>query len=141
MVSWYNGIKDKGDTPTPQNNNRRQDMKNITLVKRLFDTEAGWETIEHTIVSDELEVGKAYVITKEGEDESYLEDIVIEEEHRNKGLGTAAIRALAKEYGYIYFAPTDENNKRLYDRIAEEEPAYKDHDAVDQGFGIYYLEG
>ena len=115
-------------------------MKNITLEKRLFDTEAGWETIEHTIMREGLEVGKAYVITKEGEDESYLEDITIKAEHRNKGIGTATIRALAKEYGYIYFAPTDEDNQRLYERIAEEEPAYKDHD-VDQGFGIYCLEG
>ena len=115
-------------------------MRNITLVERLFDTEAGWETIEHTIMSDDLEVGKAYVITKEDEDESYLEDITIKAEHRNKGIGTATIRALAKEYGYIYFAPTDEDNQRLYERIAEEEPAHMDHE-VDQGYGIYYLEG
>ena len=116
-------------------------MKNITLEKRLFDTEDGWETIEHTIMVEDTEVGKAYIITKDGEDESYLEDITIEADHRNKGYGTQTIRALAGKYRYIYFAPTDENNKRLYDRIAEEEPAYKDHDAIDQGFGIYYLEG
>ena len=116
-------------------------MKNITLVERLFDTEGQWKTIEHTIMSEDLEVGKAYVITKEDEDESYLEDITIEADHRNKGYGTMTIQALAKKYGYIYFAPTDENNKRLYDRIAKEEPTYKDHDAVDQGYGIYYLEG
>ena len=116
-------------------------MTNITLVERLFDTEDGWETIEHTIMVEDTEVGKAYIITKDGEDESYLEDITIEADHRNKGYGTQTIRALAEKYRYIYFAPTDENNKRLYDRIAEEEPAYKDHDAIDQGFGIYYLEG
>ena len=115
-------------------------MKKIKLVERLLYTEEGWETIEHAIMSGDTEVGKAYVITKEGEDESYLEDITIEEAHRNKGYGTQAIRALAAQYGYIYFAPTDENNKRLYERIAGEEPAYKDHE-VDQGFGVYYLEG
>ena len=115
-------------------------MKKIKLVERLFDTEGDWETIEHTIMVEDTEVGKAYIITKDGEDESYLEDITIEEAHRNKGYGTQAIRALAAQYGYIYFAPTDENNQRLYDRIAEEEPAYKDHE-VDQGYGVYYLEG
>ena len=115
-------------------------MKKITLVEKLFDTEGDWLTIEHTIMSEGIEAGKAYIITKEDADESYLEDIVIKAEHRNQGIGTATIRALAKEYGYIYFAPTDEDNKRLYERIAEEEPAYKDHD-VDQGYGIYYLEG
>lgn len=116
-------------------------MKNITLVKRLFDTEGDWLTIEHTIMCEGVEAGKAYIITKDGEDESYLEDITIKAEHRNKGIGTAAIKALAKKYSYIYFAPTGEDNKRLYERIAEEEPSFKDHDAVDQGFGVYYLEG
>lgn len=116
-------------------------MTNITLQERLFSTEGDWETIEHTIMSGDTPAGKAYIITKEDEDESYLEDITIDEAHRNLGYGTAAIKALAAKYRYIYFAPTDENNKRLYERIAQEEPAYKDHDAIDQGFGIYYLEG
>lgn len=116
-------------------------MKKIALTERLFDTEGNWETVEHTISHEDVEVGKAYTITYKGDDVSYLEDIYIQAEHRNKGIGTAAIQELAKKYGYIYFAPTDENNKRLYDRIAEEEPANMDHDAVDQGFGVYYLEG
>jgi len=116
-------------------------MTTIKLQERLFDEESGWETVEHTIVFEEQEVGKAYTITYKGDDVSYLEDIYIQAEHRNKGIGTATIQALAKKYGYIYFAPTDENNKRLYDRIAQEEPANMDHDAIDQGFGIYYLEG
>ena len=116
-------------------------MKKITLTERLFDTEGNWETIEHTIVLEEQEVGKAYTITYKGDDVSYLEDIYIKAEYRNNGIGTAAIQELAKKYGYIYFAPTDENNKRLYDRIAQEEPAHMDRDAVDQGFGVYYLEG
>ena len=116
-------------------------MKKIKLTEKLFDTESGWETIEHTILHEDVEVGKAYIITYKGADESYLEDIVIQEDHRNKGYGTQTIRALAAKYGYIYFAPFDENSQRLYERIAEEEPAGKDHDAVDQGFGIYYLEG
>ena len=115
-------------------------MKKITLVEKLFDTEGDWLTIEHTIMNEGVEAGKAYIITREDADESYLEDITVKAEHRNKGIGTATIRALAKEYGYIFFAPTDEDNQRLYERIAEEEPAYKDHE-VDQGFGIYYLEG
>jgi len=116
-------------------------MKKITLVEKLFDVEGNWETIEHTIVFEEQEVGKAYTITCKGDDVSYLEDIYVKAEYRNNGIGTATIQALAKKYGYIYFAPTDENNKRLYDRIAQEEPANMDHDAIDQGYGVYYLEG
>ena len=112
----------------------------MTLVERLFDEENGWETVEHKIMVDGEQVGIAYTISHEDEDETYLEDIVIQEDHRNKGYGTQTIRTLAEKYRYIYFAPTGEDNKRLYERIAQEEPAYKDHD-VDQGFGIYYLEG
>jgi len=116
-------------------------MTNINLVERLFDEESGWETYEHTILDGDTEVGKAYTMSHEDEDEVYLEDITIDEAHRNKGIGTQVIRMLAKKYSYIYFAPTGEDNKRLYERIAEEEPSFKDHDAIDQGFGIYYLEG
>ena len=126
---------------TKGENKMKNLQERITMAERLFDIEGDWEAIEHTIISGDTKVGKAYIITKEGEDESYLEDITIEEAHRNKGYGTQTIRALAAQYGYIYFAPTDENNKRLYDRIAEEEPTYKDHDAIDQGYGIYCLEG
>lgn len=113
----------------------------ITLVEKLFDEENGWETVEHKIMVDGEQVGTAYTISHEDEDETYLEDITIDEAHRNKGIGTQVIRMLAKKYSYIYFAPTGEDNKRLYERIAEEEPSFKDHDAIDQGFGIYYLEG
>lgn len=116
-------------------------MTNINLVERLFDEEGDWLTIEHTIMFEDVEVGKAYVITRDGDDESYLEDIVIKKEFRNKGIGTQTIQELAKKYRYIYFAPTDENNQRLYDRIASEEPAYKDHDTINQGYGVYFLEG
>lgn len=116
-------------------------MTNITLIEKLFDTEGDWLTIEHTIMSEGAEVGKAYVITRDGDDESYLEDIVIKKEFRNKGIGAQTIQELAKKYRYIYFAPTDENNQRLYERIAEEEPAYKDHSSIDQGYGVYFLEG
>lgn len=113
----------------------------ITLVEKLFDEENGWETVEHKIMVDGEQVGTAYTISHEDEDETYLEDIVIKAEFRNKGIGTETIRTLAKKYEYIYFAPTDENNQRLYERIAQEEPTYKDHDAIDQGYGVYYLEG
>ena len=116
-------------------------MANITLEKKLSYTDEGWNYYRHTIKEDGIEVGYADVVSHPDYEEAYLEDVDVKEEHRNKGIGTATIRALAKEYGYIYFAPTDENNKRLYDRIAEEEPTYKDHDAIDQGYGIYYLEG
>ena len=116
-------------------------MTKITMTEKKLWTEEGWDTVEHDIYAGDDLVGKAYTITYKGDDVSYLEDIYIKAEYRNNGIGTATIQALAKKYGYIYFAPTDENNKRLYDRIAQEEPANMDHDAIDQGYGVYFLEG
>lgn len=115
-------------------------MKKITMAEKKLWTEEGFDTIEHDIFVGDEQVGKAHIMDNPDIDEKYLENIDIYEEYQNKGYGTQAIQMLAKKYNYIYFAPTDENNRRLYERIAQEEPAHMDHD-VDQGFGIYYLEG
>lgn len=114
-------------------------MKKITMTEKILFTEGGWKTIEHDIFLDGEQVGRAHIMDNPEIDEKYLENIDIFAEHQNRGYGTRAIQILAKQYGYIFFAPTDENNRRLYERIAEEEPAHMDHE-VDQGFGIYYLE-
>lgn len=116
-------------------------MKSITMSEKKLWTEEGFDTIEHDIFVDDVQVGKAHLIDNPNIDEKYLENVDIFEEYQNKGYGTQAIRMLAKQYGYIYFAPTDANNKRLYERIAKIEPSHMDHEAIDQGFGIYYLEG
>lgn len=111
----------------------------MKLETTIFDTEGTWTTRKNEIIMNGQKVGTAYTMTdSEDEDRTYLEDIVIKAECRNKGYGTQAIRTLAKEYGYIYFAPTDENNKRLYERIAEEMET--DVPEVDQGYGVYFLE-
>ena len=115
----------------------------IKLVERIFfaEDESGWRTDEHKIFVGDTIVGVAYVMTSEEQNENYLEDIYIEKKHQGRGYGTFAIRELAKRYGYIYFAATDVNNKRLYERIAKVEPSHMDHEAIDQGFGIFFLEG
>jgi|SRR5690625_3345025 len=113
-------------------------MKNIDIKREVFDTLENWTTYKNEILLDGKKVGTAYtMINLEDDSEVYLEDIGIEEEFRNRGIGTHVIKTLAGEYGFLYFAPTDENNKRLYERIAEE---YIGGPEVDQGFGVYYLE-
>lgn len=112
----------------------------MKLEKKLYGREGYWEAWEYKIYKENIAVGQAVIITSPKDDsETYVEWIHIEEEHRNKGLGTEALRKLAAEYGYIYFAPADEDNKRLYERIAEE--IESNAPEVDQGFGVYYMEG
>lgn len=114
-------------------------MTNLKIIKSLFDTEGTWETTKNEILQNGVKVGTAYTIVNAEDDrKTYLEDIVIEEEYRNQGIGTWAINELAKEAGFLYFAPTCENNQRLYERIAEE---YNTNvPEVDQGYGVYFIE-
>lgn len=111
-----------------------------------FDQLANWTTYQNKIfVNDEI-VGEAFTMVEydedgDKEDQVYLEDIVIYEQYRNKGFGTQAINKLAEENEFLYFAPTDENNQRLYERIASDmEEDLSDVPEVDQGYGVYYIE-
>ena len=112
----------------------------MKLEKKLFNTLGTWDTFRMTILIDGKKVGSADVmINNDDLDEVYIEWIEIDEEFRGQGLGTKALNLLAETYGFIYFAPTDEDNQRLYERIAEE---YRvNAPEVDQGFGVYYMEG
>ena len=111
-----------------------------------FDELGTWITYENKIIVDDQVIGKAYTMVEYDEDgdkeeQVYLEDIVINEEKRNEGYGTQAIKMLAEENDFLYFAPTDENNQRLYERIASDmEEEMSDVPEVDQGFGVYFLE-
>lgn len=118
---------------------------NIKTTK--FDELENWVTYENKIIVDEQVIGKAYTMVEFDEDgdkeeQVYLEDIDIDEEFRNQGHGTQAIQTLAEENDFLYFAPTDENNQRLYERIASDmEEEMSDVPEVDQGYGVYFLEG
>ena len=111
----------------------------MKLQTTIFDTEGTWTTYKNEILMNGQKVGTAYTMTdSEDEDRTYLESIDIDEDFRNLGYGTQAINKLAEINNFLYFAPTDENNKRLYERIAEEMEA--DVPEVDQGYGVYFLE-
>lgn len=115
-------------------------MANITFNTSLSDTEGTWKTYAKGILLDEVKIGCADImLDTNNEDEVYLGWIGIDEEHQNKGYGTQVMHMLAKEYEFIYFAPCDEDNVRLYERFAEE--CGVDAPEVDQGFGVYYMEG
>ena len=111
-----------------------------------FDELGNYTTYENEILVDDQVIGKAYTIVEydddgDKEEQVYLESIDIDEAFRNKGFGTQAIQMLAKENEFLYFAPTDENNQRLYKRIASDmEEEMSDVPEVDQGFGVYFLE-
>lgn len=111
----------------------------LELKKNYFGELEGYQEYSIEILKDGIQIGRADVIVppEEESDEVYLEWIGIDEEYRNRGYGSEAIKMLAKDYGFIYFAPCDEDNVRCYERIAE----LYDTNApeVDQGFGVYYI--
>ena len=124
-----------------QENNSKGEKKmtNLKIIKSLFDTEGTWKTTKNEILQNGVKVGTAYTIVNTEDDrKTYLEDIGIDEEYRNQGIGAWAINELAKEAGFLYFAPTNENNQRLYERIAEEYDTNTPE--VDQGYGVYFIE-
>lgn len=110
----------------------------MKLHTELFDIEGTYTTYTEDIMVDGIKVGRADTIVNSEEDEVYLEWIAIDEDFRGQGYGTQAMKMLAKKYSFIYFAPCDERNKELYERIAEEMES--DAPDVDQGFGVYYME-
>lgn len=114
-------------------------MQNLEMKKELFDQLGNSEEYRHEIYVDGEKVGYAHVIINvEDEDDNYIDDIVIDENQRNKGYGTQAIKELANEYGFLYFAPCNEDNVRCYERFAE--LMTEEVPEVDQGFGVYYLD-
>ena len=113
-------------------------MTNLEIRSSLYDTEGTWETIKHEIMVDGTKVGSAYTMTDTEDDSmTYLESIDIDENFRNHGYGTQAIKELVEKYRHIYLAPTDENNRRLYERLGKEMES--DVPEVDQGFGVYEI--
>ena len=97
----------------------------------------------YEILKGEIKVG-GIIFNDEYDGRVYLENIDIKEEHRNKGIGTEAMKIFAElnsDRG-IYFAPDNEDAKRLYDRIAEEMSVseYNEYGGnMDQGYGIYIM--
>ncbi len=83
---------------------------------------------------------------------AYVDWIEVTEEFQGQGIGTSAIKELAKIYQAVYLAPTNENNARLYARLGEQVIGddveasedtyfyYNNFDCLyylDQGYGVY----
>ncbi len=98
------------------------------------------EGIFDIVVDGEI-VGGGYM--QEHEDgELQLDRIDIDEQHRNKGIGTAALYELSKAYGSYFMTADNEDAARLYERIADE-ISDRDYDAwgfaIDMGYGVYEM--
>ena len=112
----------------------------MKLQKKLFDELNGYKNYTVDVIVENEKVGRVDIIVppEEESNEVYIEMITINKDQRNKGYGTEALNMLAEEYGFIYMAPDDENNQRLYKRIGEEYTVNTPE--VDQGFGVYFIE-
>ena len=97
----------------------------------------------YEILKGETKVG-GIIFNDEYDGRAYLENIDVDADYRNQGIGTEAMRIFAEMNSTrgIYFAPDNEDAKRLYDRIAEEMSVseYSEYGGnMDQGFGIYVM--
>lgn len=95
--------------------------------------EDSYEAISFDIIENGVTVGYASVMVDDSS--AYCERIDIEEEYRNRGYGTAALRDLSEMFHGIIVAPDNEDAQRLYERIGYE----TSDDMYDQGFGVYEI--
>ena len=108
----------------------------VTLNVEKSTEEDGYTYDNISIMLDGKEVGTIGMVVDENE--PYLERIDIDEEYRNKGIGTDALRLVAEKYGEFLIAPDNEDAKRLYERYGDESSS--DNAAyIDQGYGVYSI--
>ena len=108
----------------------------VTLNVENSTEEDGYTYDNIAIMLDGKEVGTIGMVADENE--PYLERIDIDEEYRNKGIGTDALRLIAEKYGEFLIAPDNEDAKRLYERYGDESTS--DNAAyIDQGYGVYSI--
>ena len=114
----------------------RSSSKAVTLNVKKSTEEDGYTYGSIAIMLDGKEVGTIGMVASENE--PYLERIDIDEEYRNKGIGTDALRLVAEKYGEFLIAPDNEDAKRLYERYGDESTS--DNAAyIDQGYGVYSI--
>lgn len=123
-----------------ENVNTQFSMRNssgaVTLNVENSTEEDGYTYDNIAIMLDGKEVGTIGMVASENE--PYLERIDIDEEYRNKGIGTDALRLVAEKYGEFLIAPDNEDAKRLYERYGDESSS--DNAAyIDQGYGVYSI--
>lgn len=119
-------------------------IKFKTTVEKMGDSEIR----SHEILVDEEVAGWVEtIVSKENEDAVCIDYLQLHEEFRNKGIGTKVIYKVLQEeaeYGFVYLAPTDENNQRLYERlgtdIEESDVSWDEIEDIDQGCGVYIIE-
>ena len=150
IAQGVNETDSNGDVPSPKTNipqngnavnNKNEKIEASAESKVTLDVKKSTDNDDYTydsiaIMLDGKEVGTIGMMVDENE--PYLERIDIDEEYRNKGIGTDALRLAAEKYGDFLIAPDNEDAKRLYERYGEESnsdvAAY-----IDQGYGVYEI--
>ncbi len=72
----------------------------------------------------------------------YLKRLEIEEEYRNKGIGSLVLEILAYDIGEYYLTPDSEESQRLYSRLGwkiDEADLFSDLLSNDVGYGVYCI--
>ena len=103
----------------------------------------------YDIIADGETVGTVDLIDHLCEDDDdngicYIERIDVDEQYRNRGIGTEVLTSTLYEEGYrtVVVAPDNDDAKRLYERIGTEfiyTGVGVDFSYNDQGYGVYVI--
>lgn len=98
------------------------------------DSDGAWESSR--ILADGVAVGS--VTVKAWDDGAALiERIDVDEAWRGRGIGTAAIEAIAAEHGATYIAADNPRAAALYARLGQDVTGDELWGHLDGGFGVY----
>lgn len=111
-------------------------MMNV-IIERVRTYEEEDYTVEnYSICVDGKNVGCADMMVNEKY--GYCDNIQVNSEYRNQGIGTQVLNQLSEIYGGIVIAPDNADAQRLYERLGSEwygeEAGY-----IDQGYGVYEI--
>lgn len=120
-------------------------MMKIELLQtgRSQDEDANAVYTRYDIYADGVRVGDAQIVTDYDKEESdsaaYIERIDIDDQHRCKGIGTAAIEMISREHDCAILAPDSERSKALYERLGRDITDHEVYGYCDQGYGVYKI--
>lgn len=113
-------------------------MENLNIIKTFIEDLSNDDTkaYEADIEVDGQTVG--YVEFTDTDDDIIISNILVKDEFRNQGIGTAVLKQMISEYYSVTLAPDNEDAKRLYERLGFEEVT-SDAPEIEQGFGVWTI--
>lgn len=134
-------------------------MKGLEI-REVERCEENFELVENRVTyhiyAEGVKVGEAVVIEPLTEDQAekldlsyserdtytawtHCDSLTVDEEYQNRGIGTEVLEKLTDIYGIFTITPTNEDNRRLYERLGSEDLSFQDAYYTDQGYGVFEI--